>query len=195
MICDLKDINTVIKSEGLNILVVSYGGCCSNTLVKTLEKNHYKCISNTWAKILCHCPHYIQIDIPTIYIYDTPIKSFLSMKRRGAGFYDVNQRKLSNNNDVVLSDENLLKLMIKQFNSWTKIKRHNVLVLKSSELFKNDIVPKLTRFLKKNRFLIKPIQHFPIVYKNPETIELTPSELFEKYKVEIEQINNFKSNG
>ena len=33
MICDFNNINEIIKSEGLDILVVSYGGCCSNTLV------------------------------------------------------------------------------------------------------------------------------------------------------------------
>ena len=31
MICDLNNINDIIKSENLDVLVISYGGCCSNT--------------------------------------------------------------------------------------------------------------------------------------------------------------------
>jgi len=80
MICELNNINDIIKREGLNVLVISYGGCCSNTLVNCLEKNNFKCNTQIWAKILCHCPQYIECDIPIIYIYDNPIKSFLSMK-------------------------------------------------------------------------------------------------------------------
>ena len=187
MICDLTNINDIIKEQGLNLLVVSYGGCCSNTLVQNLEKNNYKCITQIWDKILCHCPHYIEIDIPIIYIYDTPIKSLISMKNRGCGIWDLNQKKMSNNNNVVLSDENLLKLMIDQFNSWTNVKRDNVLVIKSCELFENNIVNKLENFLKKK------INNFPILYKNPKTnIENIENneliELFKKYELEIDNI-------
>jgi len=94
--------------------------------------------------------------------------------------------------NVVLSDKNLIELMINQFNNWTNIKRDNVCVIKSCELFENDIVDKLEKFLKKK------IYHFPISYKNPKTnikniksIELI--ELFKKYKLEIDRINNFVS--
>lgn len=68
------------------------------------------------------------------------------MKNRGDGIWDVNQQKLTNNKDVELSDENLLKSMIEQFNSWTSVKKNNVLILKSCELFKYDIVNKLETF-------------------------------------------------
>jgi hypothetical protein len=65
-----------------------------------------------------------------------------------------------------------------------------VCVIKSSELFENNIVKKLEDFFKKK------IYHFPIPYKNPKTniesIECIESiELFEKYKLEIDRINNF----
>jgi hypothetical protein len=192
MICDLNNVQTIIKEEGLNLLVVSYGGCVSNTLVNELEKNNYNCNTKVWRDILCHCPKYIEIDIPIIYIYDNPIKSFISMKNRNHGYWDINQQKLSNNNNTDLTDENLIKLMINQFNSWTNVKRDNVLIIKSCELFEDSIINKLEGFLKKKLY------NFPIVYNKPKTditnninIELLP--LFEKYKSDIDKINNFVS--
>ena len=190
MICDLnatKNIKDIIHNEGLNLMVVSYGGSCTNTFTKKLIDNGYKCNTKIWADILCHCPHYIEIDIPIIYVYDNPIKSFLSMKNRGKGFWGTNQKKMSNDTNVVLSDNKLIELMINQFNNWTNIKRSNVCVIKSCELFENNIVDKLEFFLKKKLY------HFPIPYKNPKTnIESIKSiKLFEKYKLEIDRINNF----
>jgi len=167
MICDLNNVNDIIKSESLDVLVVSYGGCCSNALVNNLEKNNFKCKTQIWSNLLCHCPKYIECDIPIIYVYDNPIKSFLSMKNRGKGFWDTNQQKMSNNKNVVLSDKNLIELMINQFKSWTNIKRYNVCVIKSCELFESNIVDKLEKFLKKELY------HFPIPYKNPKT-SITP---------------------
>ena len=89
-----------------------------------------------------------------------------------------------------MSDENLIELMINQFNNWTNIKRDNVCVIKSCELFENNIVDKLTTFLKKE------IYHFPIPYNTPnttniESLDIESLELFEKYKLEIDRINNF----
>jgi hypothetical protein len=190
MICDLNNVKNIVQTEGLTLLVVSYGGCCSNTLTRALIKNGYKCMSPTYRKILCHCPNYVEIDIPIIYIYDNPIKSFLSMKNRGKGYFDLNQQKMSNNKKVVLSDENLITLMINHFNSWTTIKRKNVLVIKSCELFEGSIVTKLETFLKTKLY------HFPITFVSPKTdiINITDEkllELFEKYKLEIDTINNY----
>jgi len=190
MICNLDYVQNIIDDEGLNLLIVSHGGSCSNSLVKALSLNNYKCITPIWDKILCHCPEYIDINIPIIYIYDNPIKSFLSMKTRGNGIWDVNQKKLSNNINVELSDENLIKLMINQFNNWTNIKRDNVLIIKSWELFEESIVYKLENFLKKK------IYNFPIIYITPKSfinniIDQNLIEIFEKYKYEIDRINNF----
>jgi hypothetical protein len=189
---DENIINQKLKKNNIDVLVVCYGGCCSNTLVNALEKCNFKCNFELWDKILCHCPTYININKPIIYIYDNPIKSFLSQKRRGLGIWDLNQRKLCNNVNVELSDENLLDLMIKQFNSWTNVKRNNVLIIKSEELFKNEIQAKLQRFIGPQHKLL----HFPIKYIESaitsEDIEKFKStELYQKYKVEIEQINNF----
>ena len=190
MICDLDNIKNTIENERLNLLVVSYGGSMTNTLINHLEKNNYNIRSKTYNEILCHCPHYIEIDIPIIYIYDNPIKSFLSMKNRGKGVWDVNQKKMSNNMKINLSDENLIQLMINQFNSWTNIKRDNVLVVKSCELFENNIVNKLESFLKKQ------IYHFPILYKIPKTNiknikDFKTNELYKKYELELDKINTF----
>jgi hypothetical protein len=190
MICNLNNIKKIIHKEGLNLLVVSYGGCCSNTLTSVLEKNGYNCTTRAYKEILCHCPHYIEIDIPIIYIYDNPIKAFMSMKNRGNGFWNVNQQKLSNNKNVVLSDEKLITLMINQFNSWTNKNNNNVLLIKSCELFSDSIVKKLEIFLKNK------IDYFPIIFKTPQSdvnniknLELI--KLFNKYNLDIAKINNF----
>ena len=183
-------IQHIITKEKLELLVISYGGSASNLLTKYLEKNNYRCRTPVWHQLLCHCPIYIDVDIPIIYIYDDPIKSFVSMKKRGAGIWDVNQKKLSNNLNTKLSDENLLKLMINQFNVWTSVKRNNVLTIKTNELFKQDIVNKLENFLKKKIF------HFPIKYESPKTTnkdmeEFKLTNLYKKYKVEIDTINKY----
>lgn len=188
MICNLANVNNIIKTEGLDLMVVSYGGSASNTLVNALEKNNYNIRKNIHNEILCHCPYYIETYIPIIYIYDNPIKSFLSMLKRGRGYWDVNQQKMSNNKNTHLSNENLLKLMINQFNSWTNIRRDNVLIIKTCELFENSIVDKLENFLKKKLY------GFPIPYNTPQNNLNYINEnnnLFKKYKFEIEKINNF----
>ena len=108
MICNLDNIKNIIEIEGLELMVVSHGGCASNTLIDSLEKNNYKIRSQTYNDILCHCPYYIETHIPIIYIYDNPMKSFISMVERGSGIWDINQQKMSNNKYVDLSNENLL---------------------------------------------------------------------------------------
>ena len=192
MILDLNNIKDIVTKEGLEVLVVSYGGSASNTLVDQLQKEGYICRTVSWCNLLCHCPKYVDIDIPIIYIYDNIIKSFLSMKNRGIGFWDVNQKKLCNNLNEVLSDENLIKLMIGQFKSWTTIKKDNVLVIKTCELFENNIVKKIENLLKRK------VNHFPILYKSPNTHNENMNkyvddniELLNKYKLEIDMINNF----
>ena len=189
MIFNLNDMDSIrkkIKEEKLDIIVVSYGGSCSNTLVKILEKNGYCCNTLFWRDILCHCPIFLKVNIPVIYIYDDIKKAFLSVKNRGTGWWDVNQKKLSNNNDIKLSDENLLQLMIKQFYTWVKNKGQNVLIIKSQELFHKEIVTKIQSFLNISNLIL-----FPVKYKKPKTCMLEHS-LFEKYKDDIEYINNYK---
>lgn len=192
MICDLDNINEIIMKEGLNLLVVSYGGSASNVLTDTLEKNNYKIRTKTWNEILCHCPHYIETDVPIIYIYDNPIKSFLSMKRRG--LQKINQKKMSNNNNVSFSDENFIKVMINQFNKWTNQKRKNVLIVKTNELFETSIVNKLESFLKKK------IHHFPIKHVQPKTKTNIKDvekykKLFKKFQAELDFIDTYCAAG
>jgi hypothetical protein len=191
MIADLDNINDIIKAEGLDLLVISYGGSCSNTLINVFKKNNYNCDTKIWKILLCHCPRYINVDIPIIYIYDNPIKSFMSMKNRANKPWITNQKKLSNNTNVDISDENLLKLMINQFNEFTNIKSDNVLVINSKELFGDTIVNKLENFLGKK------LDGFPIEYIKPKTDinnieDIQLLELFKKYKSDIDIINNFK---
>jgi hypothetical protein len=192
MIADLQNADKLVKEDKIDLLPVCYGGCCSNSFATYLEENGYNIYTHHYMEILCHCPIYIDIDIPIIYMYDNPIKSFLSMKRRGNGWWDTNQKKLSNNYDVELTDENLLKLMINQFNNWTSQKKDNILIIKSDELFEPHIKNKLELFLKKK------LINFPLKYEKPITdIENILSEnedlkqLFEKYKDDIDRINNF----
>jgi hypothetical protein len=185
-ICDLKQINDIIKEEKMDICVISHGGCCSNQLVDILTENGYNIRTPIWDNILCHCPEYIDIDIPIIYIYGNPLYSFLSVKKRGEGFWDINQKKLSNNENITLSDENLLKLMLKQINAWINIKKDNVLILKSSEIFEEPILDKLQSFLKKD------LHSFPITYIKPKTslenLDRDELMLFQKYKKNINTI-------
>ena len=186
LVQDLSNIKKIVNEEGLDVLVVSYGGSCSNTLVNTLQKNGYKCRSKMFDRILCHCPHYIELDIPIIYIYDNPISALLSMKRRGLGIWGTNQRKLSNNRDIKLEDENLLKLMIKQYNNW---KGHNdVLFVKTNELFEKNILIKLKKFLKNDELM-----GFPIELKEKKTklneFDMDIVKVIEKYLPEIKKIN------
>ena len=190
-IIKLTNIQKLVKKEKMDICVVSYGGCASNTLVKRLEDNGYRCKTDSWKKLLCHCPKIIDIDIPIIYIFENPIKAFLSQKRRRA-VWSINQEKMSNNKNVKdKSDEKLLRLMIKQFKNWIKHERNpKVLIVNTSEIFNQSILHLLKTFLKK-----KNLKHFPIHYREPsiniKTIQELPADyinLFKKYSNQIGMI-------
>lgn len=193
MICDLRDVRQIVRDEGLDVCVVSYGGSCSNRLVDVLEENHYTCRTPTWRKILCHCPCYIDMGIPVIYLYDHPVKSFLSMKRRWKG--RANQRKLNNDKRVKCSDENHLASMIRQFDSFTRhADQEGVLILRSAELFDDGIVVKLRTFLGNER-----LEGFPVPYRAPRTVlegrkfSRAEAGLFLRYQAEIDRINRFRA--
>jgi len=186
---DNYNINNIIHKQKLDICVVSFGGCASNQLVDTLQKNGYNCRTPIWCDILCHSPNLINTNIPIIYIYRDPVKAFLSMKRRNIGFWDVNQRKLSNNKNIKLSDDNLLNLMIKQFYIWISSNLNNLLILEYSELFNNDILYKLSNHLNNTNLKHFPIQFSKTVY---DITYFYNTPLFCKYKNDIQFINNFK---
>lgn len=191
MIYNFNNLAFDLYLQRQELCVISYGGSCSNALVDVLEKNGYRIRTDLWRDILCHCPVYFDMNIPVIYIYDNPIKSLLSMKRRGNNYWGTNQEKLSNNEKIEYSDENLLKLMIRQFKLWTKRKSKNLLVLKSDELFNPNVSNKIKKFLK-NMF----ISDLPLKYKKSKTdiSEMLDEEreLFSKYKEDIDIINNYK---
>jgi hypothetical protein len=150
MVSEINDenINNIIAEENLDVCIISFGGCGSNTLNSKLQENYINCNTELWRTKLCHYPKKININIPVIYIYRDPIRAFLSMRRRWNAFYKINQIKLSNgNNDIVFSDENLLYLMIEQFYNWTNEKSNNVLIVKYDELFAPEIKNKLENFL------------------------------------------------
>ena len=187
-IVDYNKIDDIIKSEGLEIVVISYGGCGSNQLVDILEENGLKVKTDIWHKILCHSPYPLE-NHKMIYIYRNPIHAFLSMKRRGQGFYDVNQRKLSNNNNKKLSDETLLKLMILQFYRFINYKRENLLIINYEEIFKDDIKLKLENFIGKK------LKNLPIE-KKKTNLEINKKIINTEYleyhfKYDIDFINKY----
>lgn len=173
-------------SNKLDIMVVSYGGSGSNTMVNYLSSLNFKCKSPTWHNIFCHFPEPLDcFKIKCVYIYDDPRSSFMSMKRRNRGYWDKNQMKLSNNWKTELSDENLLELMIKQFMAWTKHPRNNIFIISKKDFFsekRNDLF---------NFLNISP-EVYPIWEKPHQYNFKKYKKLFKKYEKEINYINNYR---
>ena len=194
MIFDLRFVNRAIIQQGLQVCITSYGGSCTNALRGELEKNGYKCFTKIWDNILCHCRERLNLVIPHIYVYNDPRKAFLSMKRRGKGFWDLNQKKLANNNYIRLSDDNLLQQMFIQFYNYTRKPLSNrILIIHQDELFQESIVNKLRKFLGN-----PGLKGFPIEYRPPKTphelLYRVPyyANLFAKYRKHIENVNNYQ---
>lgn len=187
MIQDLTNINQILKDEGLEICVISYGGSGSNEFTNILEMNGYKCRTPTYHNI-CHCKRPIEIDIPIIYIYRNMIDAFFSQKRRGYNLWSTNQQKLSNDKYTKLSDRNFLNLMANQFISWKNSNLQNILFVYYDECFNDDIKIKIGNFLGNNNLI-----GFPFKYKEPKTKyninEIDPrlTKLFLEYQHVIEQ--------
>lgn len=187
---DFTNINEIIKEEKIDICIISYGGSLSNTFTDILEKNNYNIRTKTYKKILCHCPEVINIDIPIIYIYRNPIYAFISCKRRKY-IYKANIKKLNNNTNINISDENLFKAMLSQFCKYYEAAKinDNILFIKSEELFKPTIVDKLKKFLKNDN-----LKYFPLKFKKPKSnynkLVKKNMKLFLKYKKMIDFINN-----
>ncbi len=154
---NISRLPKIIKNQKMDIAIISYGGSGSNKLTDILQLNKYKVRCRIWKDVICHCPEVIKITIPIIYIYRDPIKAFFSMKRRNR-VYIINQKKLSNNNNIKITDENLLRLMIKQFKMWTNSKLNNLLIVKYDELFKDPIANKIKKFLKNEKLKGFPIK-------------------------------------
>lgn len=198
MICDINNIKNLVKEDGLQVCITSYGGSCSNALCDIL--NECGIITNTpvWGSMLCHSPCYMELGIPIIYIYDHPVKSFMSVKRRGLS--KTNYAKLTNNLDTVYTPEKMMRSMINQFHTFTKYDRHDVLVLHSKEIFQPGIAAKISDFLIKNGINEKIYNELdgrlPLIYKHPshKDNELTIglAYIFSRYKKEIQRIAQYK---
>ena len=199
MICDMNNVKNLVKQDGLQVCVTSYGGSCTNVLCDIL--NECGIVTNTfiWGSILCHSPCYIELGIPIIYLYDHPVKSFMSVKRRGK-LIKMNYAKMTNNLDSVYTPEKMMRSMINQFHSFTRENRDDVLVLHSKELFQPDISSKLSNFLIRNGINEKIYNdlnvRLPIIYKQPshKDNELTigVAFIFNRYKNEIQKIAQYR---
>lgn len=188
---DVNKINEIVSREKLDICVVSYGGSGSNTLANMLEKNGYKCRSPIWHDGLCHCPVPVHLNIPVIYIYRNILHAYASVKRRGTGFWDVNQSKLSNGTLPAneFSDEKLFTLMLEQFAKWREALPNELLLfLNYEDCFDPRVLEVLRTFLHNPNLL-----HFPVNFVEPNTTsyhiqhDLCLAELVEKHTHLIEQ--------
>lgn len=168
---DPSDIPQLIKDEGLQICVVSHGGCGSNTLVRCLERNGFICRTPTWERVLCHFPYPIDSPIKFIYLYRNLKDAWWSQKKRGRGWWDVNQMKLSNNAKIFRSDRNLIRLMKSQRTAWMECKRDNILVIPYSMLFTLDGQERIEDFVR------RPLLDYPKYRRHPSIPFEVPSEL------------------
>lgn len=180
-----KKVLKQIEKE-LDVIIISYGGSCSNTLVDMLEENKIRCRSELWDKILCHCPIIPDVSLPIIYIFDHPVKAFRSMKARGTGFWDVNQRKLTNNKYADLSDFNLMTAMLAQFSNFSEnIEEKNLLMFPTHLLFEKQGKEKLEKFLQR-----KELKQFPVTYIPPKSSSLD-IDFFLAFSEDIKKVNSF----
>ncbi len=186
-IVSISQIPRIVKNERLRLWICSYGGSGTNLLADYLSKKKKFQKTWIWKNSLCHFPHFINLGIPTIYIYDDPRKSFFSMKRRGKGYWDVNQRKLNNDNNTPLSDENLFKSMIQQWKEWVKhANEKNVLFLDFRHFFTEETKKKIQSFLKIS------IQDYPVYKPSNRKYDYSQyQDLFSKYENEIQEILQF----
>lgn len=174
--------NVVVNAD---IWVCSFGGCASNYLVKNLEKYGYNIQTTLYHKILCHSPIQIKTDKPIIYLYRNIQDAWNSVKSRDIGFYDVNIKKLSNNKNVIISEENLLKLMIEQFKNWTKNIGNNILYMSYQDLFTEKSNILLKKFLNN-----KNIKKFKFNADSKKKY-IFPKYLSQKYNLFFDYFDNF----
>jgi len=199
MICDLNNVKNIIRDEGLQVCITSYGGSCTNALCDVLSDCGIQTNTPVWGSILCHMPCYMDLGIPIIYVYDHPIKSFMSVKRRGKLLH-MNYSKMTNNLNSVYTPEKMIRSMINQFHSFVKEKRDDVLILHSKELFQTNISSRISAFLIKNGLNENLLEvKLPLIYKQPnhkhDDLTIGLAYIFNKYKNEIQTIVNYDSSG
>ena len=197
MIYQPEYIKKILNEQKLEVLVISYGGSCSEALQRALTNSNINSIIPLHAEghveweHAVHLPFYYKMNIPIIYVYDDIRKAFLSQKNRGKGWYDINQQKLANSKHQVSDDSTFLKLMNRQFNSFTNKYRPDVLILKSSDLFLHSVQMKISRFLGK-KITTLPMKWIPPKTKNDDFEKPENKVLFSKHQEIIDNINNFK---
>lgn len=180
------------------ILVTSFGGCASNSLVHILKHNDFRLVDG-YDEHLCHASKPPRINIKMIYLYNDPIHSWLSQINRG--LTETNVMKLSDHRFKTRGNNKLLllKLMIRQFKNWTSAPINNLLIIKTSELFTQEGKIKLERFLKPE---VKPgvgkqIEGLPMVYRQPKSLDcpmsLEERRIIKYYIKDINHINKYKN--
>jgi hypothetical protein len=191
---DIDTIKNVVIEDGIELCVTSYGGSCTNVLTDTLHECGIQTNTKLWGEVLSHLPGYVSLGIPIIYVYDNPIKSFMSTRRRGLNKF-VHRKMNNNNKNVIYTHEKLIRNMITQFHSFTNVKRDDVLVLHSKELFNANVIDKISLFLSFHGIDKKISHKFPFIYKNPshkhDDLTLGLAHLFNKYSNELKFINNY----
>ena len=172
----------------MDIILCSFGGCYSEVLANYLENNNYRIETDLYHKLLCHLPSVIKTNKPIIYLYRDIRDAFNMVKYGRIGSYDFNIKKLSNDKNVIISDENLLKLMIQQFNNFTKnIENNNkILFLSYDDMYTEKGLELLREFLDNNNLE-------KIVNTSIEKKYKFPDKLYVKYKEDINNILKFTS--
>ena len=84
MIYQPEYIKKILNEQKLEVLVISYGGSCSEALQRALTNSNINSIIPLHAEghveweHAVHLPFYYKMNIPIIYVYDDIRKAFLS---------------------------------------------------------------------------------------------------------------------
>ncbi len=197
----IEIMKKILKRSKLDVWICSYGGSGTNMLANYLQKQGLKTKNYLWSKKLVHNPIPIDLGVPMIYIYDDPRKSLFSEKSRkniyycnilklSNNYFDVKKKKISKKiQNVRFNDDFLLRLMIRQFKSWSSTHlKDKIFFISLQDFFKDETKEKLQTFLGRT------LTNYPVYRPSKKKYNFSnKSKLFEKYKNDIEFINNYKS--
>lgn len=187
-IVDLRIVPQLMKRQNTNLAIVSYGGSCSNALANALRACRWRVHTKIWDQIVCHCPQYLDFGVPVIYVFEDPVRAFLSQNRRELLL--MNQHKLTNSTTEDLDPETMFRSMFQQFRDFVRHGKDKVFFLRSSQLFLPETRPALEAFLK-----CRPLRTLPLQFRAPKTeTDKVPSRfeaLFAKFRNEIDFVRNF----
>ncbi len=196
---NILNIKNYLKKNKLKAWVCSYGGSGTNMLADYLQKQGVKTKNFLWHKKLVHNPEPLDLGIPMIYIYDDPRKSLFSEKTRkniyfcnilklSNNYFDVKKMKITHNSKKIrFCDDFLLRLMIQQFKNWTSAPfKDKILFIRFKDFFNEKTKEKLELFLNKK------LTNYPVYKESKKKYNFEKkSKLFEKYKEDIDFINNY----